>query len=71
VATLSQRPRSRRIQARLVRVINVPMPRLPGLPFPTPPGSRLMLVHLTGRHYRRPVSHVRHEDTLLTPGEGN
>jgi hypothetical protein len=75
VATLSQRPRSRRIQARLMRVINVPMPRLLGLPFPTPPGSRLMLMCLTGRrtgrHYRQPVSYVRHEDTLLTSGGGN
>jgi hypothetical protein len=24
-------------------------------------------VHLTGRHYRQPVSCIRHEDTLLTP----
>jgi hypothetical protein len=75
VATLSQRPRSRRIQARLMRVINVPMRRLLGVPFPTPLGSRLMLVYLTGRrtgrHYRQPVSYVRHEDTLLTPGGGN
>jgi hypothetical protein len=30
-----------------------------------------MLVYLTGRHYRQPVSHIRHEDTLLTPGGGN
>jgi hypothetical protein len=46
-----------------------------GLPFPTPAGRRLMLVHLTGRRtgrsYRQPVSYVRHEGTLLTPGGGN
>ena len=75
MATPSQRPRNRRTQARLMRIINVPMRRLLGLPFPTPLGSRLMLVYLTGRrtgrHYRQPVSYVRHEDTLLTPGGGN
>jgi hypothetical protein len=34
-----------------------------GLPFPTPLGRRLMLVHHTGRktgkHYRQPVSYVQ------------
>lgn len=45
-----------------------------GLPFPTPLGKRLMLVDITGRktgrHYRQPVSYVRHGDVLLTPGGG-
>jgi hypothetical protein len=58
-----------------MRIINVPMRRLLGLPFPTPLGSRLMLVYITGRrtgrHYRQPVSYAHHEDTLLTPGGGN
>jgi F420H(2)-dependent quinone reductase len=58
-----------------MRIINVPMRRLLEAPFPTPLGSRLMLVYLTGRrtgrHYRQPVSYVRHQDTLLTPGGGN
>lgn len=46
-----------------------------GLPFPTPVGKRLMLVNLTGRktgwHYQQPVSYVRHDNVLLTPGGGN
>jgi len=58
-----------------MRIVNVPMRTILGLPFATPLGSRLMLVHLTGRrsgrHYRQPVSYVRHGDTLLTPGGGN
>ena len=45
-----------------------------GLPFATPLSGRLMLVSLTGRktgkHYRQPVSYVRQDDTLLTPGGG-
>jgi deazaflavin-dependent oxidoreductase (nitroreductase family) len=58
-----------------MRIVNVPMRAVLGLPFPTPLGSRLMLVHLTGRrsgrHYRQPVSYVQHDDALLTPGGGN
>lgn len=69
------RPLSRRIQAKVMRVINVPMRGLLGLPFATPLGSRLMLVFLTGRKtgraYRQPVSYVRDGTTLLTPGGGN
>jgi deazaflavin-dependent oxidoreductase (nitroreductase family) len=65
---------SRQAQARLMRLINVPMRALLSLPFPTPVGSRLMLVYLTGRrtgrHYRQPVSYVRHDNSLLTPGGG-
>jgi hypothetical protein len=56
------------------RIINVPMRFVLGLPISTPLGKRLMLVHLsgrkTGRHFRQPVSYVRDEETLLTPGGG-
>ena len=68
------RPFRRRAQAGIFRLVNVPMRILLGLPFPTPLGSRLMLVHHTGRrtgkHYRQPVSYVRDDGTLLTPGGG-
>jgi hypothetical protein len=57
-----------------MRLINVPMRFVLGLPFATPLSSRLMLVFLTGRRtgkrYRQPVSYVRHMGTLLTPGGG-
>jgi hypothetical protein len=49
--------------ARRMRLVNVPMRLLLGLPFPTPLSSRLMLVthtgRKTGRRYRQPVSYVR------------
>ena len=66
---------SRRPPPRLMRVLNVPMRAMLGLPFPTPMGKRLMLVHhigrKTGRRYRQPVSYARMPDgTLLTPGGG-
>jgi hypothetical protein len=65
--------RARR-QARLMRVANVPMRRLLGLPFPTPLSRRLMLLTLkgrkTGRTYRHPVSYVPEGEDLLTPGGG-
>ena len=68
----SDRPRQLRRQARLFRIVNVPMRRILGLPFRTPLSKNLMLVHLTGRRtgksYRQPVSYVRDGDTLLTPG---
>ncbi len=68
------RPVSRRAQAAVFRVVNVPMRALLGLPVPTPLGKRLMLVHHIGRrsgkHYRQPVSYVEAEGTLLTPGGG-
>lgn len=68
------RPASRARQARIMRLVNVPMRRLLGLPFPTPLGGRLMLLRLTGRRtgriYRQPVSYIRDGDTLLTPGDG-
>jgi hypothetical membrane protein len=69
-----RRPLSRRLQARFMSVINVPMRALLGLPFATPLGGRLMLVSLTGRktgkHYRQPLSYVQQGNVLLTPGGG-
>ena len=57
-----------------MRVVNVPMRVVLGLPFPTPASGRLMLVSITGRKtaktYRQPVSYVRQGSTLLTPGGG-
>src|SRR5215467_1575245 len=57
------RPLRRRIQARAMRVVNVPMRLLLRLPFPAPLGGRLMLVSYTGRKtgrsYHQPVSYVR------------
>jgi F420H(2)-dependent quinone reductase len=74
VTSYERRPLRRRIQARMMQVINVPMRLVLGLPFPTPPSSRLMLLFLTGRRtgksYRQPVSYVRQGATLLTPGGG-
>lgn len=74
MAETPPRPFSRRIQAKVMRVINIPMRRILRLPFPTPLGNRLMLVYLTGRRsgkqYRQPVSYVRQDATLLTPGGG-
>jgi hypothetical protein len=61
-------------QARIMKLANVPMRALLGLPFRTPLSSRLMLVTYSGRRsgrtYRQPVSYVRDGDTLLTPGGG-
>jgi hypothetical protein len=58
-----------------MRVINVPMRFLLGLPFATPLSGQLMLLSFTGRKtgkaYRQPVSYVPDGDTLLTPGGGN
>jgi hypothetical protein len=75
MTTSTKRPTGRRAQAQFMRIVNVPMRAVLGLPFPTPLGSRLMLVYLTGRrsgrHYRQPVSYVQHSDALLTPGGGN
>jgi F420H(2)-dependent quinone reductase len=64
----------RRMRAKQMRVLNVAMRRVLGLPFPTPLSKQLMLLYLTGRRtgksYRQPVSYIRHDDTLLTPGGG-
>jgi hypothetical protein len=67
-------PDRRRRQARLMRVVNVPMRRLLRLPFPTPLSRRLMLLTFTGRktgrQYHQPVSYAPDGDTLLTPAGG-
>jgi hypothetical protein len=74
MAARTNRPLGRRLQARMMRVINVPMRIVLGLRFATPLSGRLMLVFLTGRRtgksYRQPVSYVRQGTTLLTPGGG-
>jgi deazaflavin-dependent oxidoreductase (nitroreductase family) len=71
----NQRPLGRKLQARAMRIINVPMRAVLGLPFPTPLGRRLMLAFIkgrkTGRVYRQPLSYARDGDVLLTPGGGN
>ena len=73
-STKPRRPFGRRIQARVMGIINVPMRVLLRLPFPTPLSGRLMLISYTGRKtgkaYRQPVSYVKQGDTLLTPGGG-
>jgi hypothetical protein len=72
--TPQQRPLARRVQARAMRMVNVPMRRILALPFPTPLSRRLMLLTYRGRRsgkqYRQPLSYVGHDDTLLTPGGG-
>lgn len=69
-----KRPLRRRLQARVMGVLNVPVRVLLGLPFPTPLSRRLMLISFTGRKtgkaYRQPVSYVQQDDTLLSPGGG-
>ncbi len=70
-----KRPLGRRIQARFMSVLNVPMRVILRLPFRTPLSGRLMLLSYkgrkTGKAYRQPVSYVQQGDTLLTPGGGN
>jgi hypothetical protein len=65
------RPLGRRIPPPAWHVVNRFMRAILSLPFPTPLGKRLMLVDLTGRktgrHWRQPVSYVRHRGSLLTP----
>jgi deazaflavin-dependent oxidoreductase (nitroreductase family) len=67
-------PLSRRVQARVFKIVNVPMRFILGLPVPTPLGRNLMLAFIvgrkTGRMYRQPLSYVRDGDALLTPGGG-
>ena len=71
-----KRPLRRRLQARLMSVLNIPM-RSPSanFPFATPLSGRLMLLSYRGRKsgkaYQQPVSYVQQGDTLLTPGGGN
>ncbi len=63
-----------RRQARMMRIVNVPMRAVLSLPFPTPLSANLMLVSYTGvksgKPYRQPVSYARDGETLLTPGGG-
>lgn len=57
-----------------MRIVNIPMRIVLGLPVATPPGKRLMLAFIvgrkTGKTYRQPMSYVRDGETLLTPGGG-
>ena len=63
-----------RRQARIMRMVNVPMRAVLRLPFPTPLSANLMLISYTGvksgKAYLQPVSYARDGDTLLTPGGG-
>ena len=63
-----------RRQARIMRVVNVPMRAVLRLPFATPLSANLMLVSYTGvksgKAYLQPVSYARDGETLLTPGGG-
>jgi hypothetical protein len=63
-----------RRQARMMRVVNVPMRAVLRLPFPTPLSANLMLIAYTGvksgKAYLQPVSYARDGETLLTPGGG-
>jgi hypothetical protein len=74
VSGRGQAPRSRQRQARIFKVVNVPMRAILGLPVATPLGRSLMLATITGRKtgrtYRQPVSYVRDGEVLLTPGGG-
>src|ERR1700757_1398939 len=67
-------PAQGRRQARIMRIVNVPMRAVLSLPFPTPLSANLMLVSYTGvksgKAYLQPVSYARDGDTLLTPGGG-
>jgi hypothetical protein len=61
-------------QARILRIVNVPMRRILRLPFTTPLSRSLMLLSFTGRksgrQFEQPVSYVEDGDILLTPGGG-
>lgn len=74
MTTSSPSPARGRRQARVFKIVNVPMRGILGLPFPTPLSKRLMLAYITGRKtarvYRQPLSYVRDGSTLLTPGGG-
>jgi deazaflavin-dependent oxidoreductase (nitroreductase family) len=70
----SRRPRGRRVQASVMRIVNVPMRIVLGLPVATPLGKRLMLAFIvgrkTGKTYHQPLSYVSDDTSLLTPGGG-
>ena len=57
-----------------MRIVNVPMRIVLGLPVATPLGKRLMLAFIvgrkTGKTYHQPLSYVRDDTSLLTPGGG-
>ena len=46
----SRRPFERRLQASAMRIVNVPMRVVLGLPVATPLGKRLMLASIVGRN---------------------
>ncbi|HLI02181.1 MAG TPA: nitroreductase/quinone reductase family protein [Acidimicrobiales bacterium] len=74
-APASRPPLGRQVQARAMKVANVPMRVLLGLPVATPLGKRLMLATIVGRRsgriYHQPLSYVDVGDgVLLTPGGG-
>jgi hypothetical protein len=70
----SKPPFGRRIQARVMSMLNIFMRLVLRLPFPTPLTKRLMLVSFpgrkTGKAYQQPLSYVQQDDTLITPGGG-
>jgi deazaflavin-dependent oxidoreductase (nitroreductase family) len=74
MSTKPKPPLGRRIQARVMSILNILMRPILRLPFATPLTKRLMLVSFTGRKtgkaYQQPVSYVQQDDTLLTPGGG-
>jgi hypothetical protein len=70
----THRPFARRAQARAMKLVNVPMRFALSRKRPTPLSRRLMLLTYTGRRtgrkYRQPLSYVRDNEVLLTPGGG-
>jgi adenine/guanine phosphoribosyltransferase-like PRPP-binding protein len=63
----SRRPLARRLQARVMRLVNTPMRILLGLPVATPLSNRLMMAFIigrkTGKIYRQPLSYVKDGNT--------
>ncbi len=68
MAERPKRPLRRRVQARVMRMVNVPMRVVLGLPVATPLGGRLMLVTIigrkTGKVYRQPPELVKDLDEI-------
>ncbi len=52
----SKAPFGRRVRARAMRLLNVPMRVVLGWPFATPLGGRLMLVLIIGERLPRPTA---------------
>src|ERR1035437_9176226 len=73
----SRRPLARRLQARVMRLVNTPMRILLGLPVATPLSNRLMMAFIigpeTGKIYRQPLSYVKDGNTcwLLAVANGS